>query len=276
MPTHREQAEHFLELHHGARPLVMPNPWDVGAAKLLGALGFDALATTSAGFAATMGRLDYSVVRDEVVEHVAEIVDATDLPVNADFENAFAHEPASVATNVALAAATGLAGLSVEDFAGRADGAIYELGLARDRIAAAADALHSGDVHVVLTARAENHLHGRRDLADTVTRLQAYQDAGADVLYAPGLTDPADIRSVVESVDRPVNVLALPGAPSVRELGELGVSRVSVGSGFSLVALGAVVEAARELLDDGTYGFWSVAGAGAGAVRAAFAPADDR
>lgn len=276
MPTHREQAEHFLTLHHGAMPLVMPNPWDIGSAKLLGALGFAALATTSAGFAATMGRLDYSVVLNEVVEHAAAIVGATDLPVNADFENAFAHEPAGVAANVARAAATGLAGLSVEDFSGRADGSIYELGLARDRIAAAADALHSGDVHVVLTARAENHLHGRRDLADTISRLQAYQEAGADVLYAPGLTDSGDIRSVVESVDRPVNVLALPGAPSVRELGELGVSRVSVGSGFSLVALGAVVEAARELLDDGTYGFWSVAGAGAGAVRAAFAPADAR
>lgn len=276
MPTHREQAEHFLTLHHGAMPLVMPNPWDIGSAKLLGALGFAALATTSAGFAATMGRLDYSVVLNEVVEHAAAIVGATDLPVNADFENAFAHEPAGVAANVARAAATGLAGLSVEDFSGRADGSIYELGLARDRIAAAADALHSGDVHVVLTARAENHLHGRRDLADTISRLQAYQEAGADVLYAPGLTDSGDIRSVVESVDRPVNVLALPGAPSVRELGELGVSRVSVGSGFSLVALGAVVEAARELLDDGTYGFWSVAGAGAGAVRAAFAPAGDR
>jgi 2-methylisocitrate lyase-like PEP mutase family enzyme len=275
MANHRERADHFLSLHQGAAPLLMPNPWDVGSTRLLGALGFAALATTSAGFAATKGRLDYSVVLDEVVEHAREIVAATDLPVSADFENAFADDPAAVARNVTRAAATGLAGLSVEDFSGRADGSIYDIGLARDRVEAAAEALHR-DVHVVLTARAENHLHGRRDLSDTITRLQAFQEAGADVLYAPGLTDPGDIRSVVQSVDRPVNVLALPGAPSVRELGELGVARVSVGSGFSLVALGAVVEAARELLDDGTYGFWSGAGAGAGVVRAAFAPTGDR
>ncbi|MGZ8734863.1 MAG: isocitrate lyase/PEP mutase family protein [Acidimicrobiia bacterium] len=276
MATQREKAEHFLRLHRGATPLVMPNPWDIGTTKLLGALGFAALATTSAGFAATKGRLDYSVVIDEVVDHAGEIVGATELPVNADFENAFADEPEAVAANVTRAAATGLAGLSVEDFTGRADGTIYDRALARDRIAAAADALHRDDAHLVLTARAENYLHGRRDLADTITRLQAYQEAGADVLYAPGVTDPGELRSLVAAVDRPVNVLALPGAPSVAELGVLGVSRVSVGSGFSLVALGAVVEAARELLDEGTYGFWSVAGAGAGVVRAAFTPPPER
>jgi len=250
----------------------MPNPWDIGSATLLGALGFEALATTSAGFAATMGRLDGSVTVDEVVAHAAVIVAATELPVNVDFENGFADAPADVAANVARAAATGLAGLSVEDFSGPATDTIYDIGLAADRIAAVAETLHGGDVHVVLTARAENYLHGRRDLADTIARLEAYQEAGADVLYAPGIVDRDDIRAVVGSVDRPVNVLALPGAPPVAELAELGVKRVSVGSGFSMVALGALVEAARELLDDGTYGFWSVAGAGAGVVHAAFAP----
>ena len=276
MTTQREKAEHFRTLHQGATPLVMPNPWDVGSAKLMAGLGFAALATTSAGFAATLGRLDGSVTLDEVVEHAATLVGATPLPVSADFENAFADEPAAVAENVSRVAATGLAGLSVEDFSGRADAPIYDIGLATDRIAAAADALHSGDARVVLTARADNYLHGRRDLADTISRLQAFQHAGADVLYAPGITDPGEIRSVVTAVDRPVNVLALPGTPTVRELGALGVKRVSVGSGFSLVAIGAVVEAARELLDDGTYGFWSVAGAGAGVVRAAFASPSER
>jgi 2-methylisocitrate lyase-like PEP mutase family enzyme len=271
MVTPREKAELFLRLHDGPKPLVMPNPWDVGTTRLLAAMGFQALATTSAGFAATRGRLDYSVTLDEVVDHAAELVAATDLPVNADFENAFADDPATVAAHVARAAATGLAGLSVEDFSGRADGTIYDLALARDRIEAAAETLHGGDVHVVLTARAENHLHGRRDLADTIARLQAYQEAGADVLYAPGVTDADELRTLVAAVDRPVNVLALPGAPSVAECAEIGIGRISVGSGFSLVALGAVVDAARELLDDGTYGFWSVAGAGAGVVRAAFA-----
>jgi 2-methylisocitrate lyase-like PEP mutase family enzyme len=275
MTTQREKADHFLHLHQGATPLVMPNPWDIGSAKLLAALGFAALATTSAGFAATLGHLDGSITLDEVVEHAATIVGATTLPVNADFENAFADEPDAVAANVTRAAATGLAGLSVEDFSGRADAPIYELALAKDRITAAADALHGGDARVVLTARSENYLHGRHDLADTISRLQAFQEAGADVLYAPGVTDPGEIRSLVAAVDRPVNVLALPAAPSVGELGALGVKRVSVGSGFSMVALGAVVEAARELLDDGTYGFWSVAGSGAGVVRAAFAPSSE-
>jgi 2-methylisocitrate lyase-like PEP mutase family enzyme len=272
MSTHREQAAHFLTLHQRPNPLLMPNPWDPGSAKLLGSLGFEALATTSAGFAGTMGRLDGSVTLDEVVDHAAAIVAATPLPVNADFENAFADEPAAVARNVARAADTGLAGLSVEDFSGRAEAPIYDIDLARDRIVAAAEALHGGDARLVLTARAENYLHGRRDLGDTVARLQAFQEAGADVLYAPGVTDSGELRTLVDSVDRPVNVLALPGVPSVAELGALGVKRVSVGSGFSLVALGAVVGAAKELLDDGTYGFWSVAAAAAGAVRAAFTP----
>jgi 2-methylisocitrate lyase-like PEP mutase family enzyme len=198
-------------------------------------------------------------------------VAATDLPVSADLEKAFADEPAGVAETVRLALEAGLAGCSVEDFSGREDAPIYDPGLAAARVAAAAEAAHGGPVHLVLTARAENHLHGRPDLADTIARLQAYQDAGADVLYAPGLTGMEDIRRLVASVDRPVNVLAMPGAPPVPELAAAGVSRVSVGGAFAFAALGAVVEAARELREEGTYRFWEQAGAGAKAARAAFA-----
>jgi 2-methylisocitrate lyase-like PEP mutase family enzyme len=260
----------FLELHHGERPLLLPNPWDRGSAVLLASLGFQALATTSSGFAATMGRPDGSVTRDEAIAHAAQIVRATDLPVTADLENGFADDPAGVAETVRLAAGAGLAGCSVEDFTGRPDDPIYDAGLAAARVEAAAEAAHGGAVRLVLTARAENHLHNRPDLADTIARLQAYQEAGADVLYAPGLTRLEDIRRLVASVDRPVNVLARPGVPSVAELAEVGVRRVSVGGGFAFAAFGAVVEAARELLEDGTYGFWRWASPGSQATRSAF------
>jgi 2-methylisocitrate lyase-like PEP mutase family enzyme len=193
------------------------------------------------------------------------------LPVSADLERAFADEPSGVAATVRLALEAGLAGCSVEDFSGREDAPIYDPGLAAERVAAAAEAAHAGPVHLVLTARAENWLHGRPDLADTIARLQAYQEAGADVLYAPGLERLEDIRQLVASVDRPVNVLALPGAPTVPELAAAGVSRVSVGGAFAFAALGAVVEAARELREEGTYRFWEQARAGARAARAAFA-----
>ena len=270
MTTQREKAERFLTRHRGETPLLLPNAWDQGTAKLFAALGFQALATTSAGHAATLGRLDGAVTRDEALAHAAQLVGATDLPVNCDFENAFADAPGDVAANVKLAAATGLAGCSVEDFARREDDPIYELGLAAARVTAAAEAAHGGSARMVLTARAENYLHGRPDLADTIARLQAYQEAGADVLYAPGLQDADDLRRVVAEVDRPINVLALPGTATIAELGEIGVGRVSVGSGFAMVALGAVVAAARELLDSGTYGFWAVAGPGFGPAREAF------
>jgi 2-methylisocitrate lyase-like PEP mutase family enzyme len=266
------QAERFLALHQGPAPLLLPNPWDQGSARLLASLGFDALATTSGGFAATLGRLDGSVTRDEALSHSAVVVAATDLPVSADLENCFAHEPAGVAETVTLAADTGLAGCSVEDFAGRAAATpIYDLGLARDRVVAATEAAHAGPRQLVLTARAENYLHGRPDLADTIGRLQAYQEAGADVLYAPGLSQLDDIRQIVSSVDRPVNVLALPGGPTVAELAETGVRRISVGGAFAYAALGAVVEAARELREEGTYGFWERALTGMGAAKSAFA-----
>jgi 2-methylisocitrate lyase-like PEP mutase family enzyme len=269
MSTQTAKCQTFLALHHADAPLLLPNAWDPGTAKLFAFLGFSAVATTSAGHAATLGRLDGHVTMDEILEHAAALAAATDLPINVDFENAFADDPAGVAANVARLGGTGVAGCSVEDFARRADDPIYETALAAERVAAAAEAAHGRGARLVLTARAENLLHGRSDLGDTIARLQAYQAAGADVLYAPGLHAIDDIRAVVASVDLPVNILALPGAPSVAELGAAGVRRVSVGSGFNMVALGATVDAAREFLEQGTYGFWNVA-ASAGAARDAF------
>ena len=270
MTGHAERAERFLALHRPGVPLLLPNPWDAGSAKLLASLGFEALATTSSGHAATLGRLDGGVTRDEALAHAAEIVAATPLPVSADLENGFGATPAEVAETVRLARETGLAGCSVEDSSGSAAAPIYDRGLAVERVAAAVEAAHAGPVRLVLTARAENHLHGVDDLADTIARLQAYQEAGADVLYAPGPTSIDDIRAIVASVDRPVNVLMRPSGPSVPELAAAGVARVSVGGAFAFAALGAVVEAARELREDGTCGFWERAALGARAARAAF------
>jgi 2-methylisocitrate lyase-like PEP mutase family enzyme len=264
------KAECFLALHNREAPLLMPNPWDAGSARLLESLGFQALATTSSGYAATLGRLDGSVTREQALAHAAAIVAASDLPVSADLENGFADDPAGVADTVRLALQAGLAGCSVEDFTGRKDERIYETGPAAERIAAAAEIAHAGPARLVLTARAENHLHGRADLTDTIARLQAYQEAGADVLYAPGLRDLEDIRRLVAAVERPVNVLALAGAPTVAELASAGVSRISLGGALAFTAIGAVVEAANELLGEGTYGFWERASVGVKAARSAF------
>lgn len=249
--------------------MLMPNPWDVGSAKVFAAMGFEALATTSGGFAATLGRLDGSVARDEAVTHAAAVVAAVDVPVSADFENCFVHEPAGVAETVELGVGAGLAGCSVEDWDGEA---IYDIGLATERIEAAAEVAHRDPVHLVLTGRAENHIHGRDDLADTIARLQRYQEAGADVLFAPGVTAPADLRSLIAAVDRPVSVVARPGCPPVAELAALGVRRVSVGSWFALAALGAGVEAAAEFRDRGTFGYLDRAAVGAASVRSTFGP----
>jgi 2-methylisocitrate lyase-like PEP mutase family enzyme len=265
-----EQAERFLALHRGGQPLLLPNPWDVGSAKLLASLGFEALATTSSGFAATLGRWDGGVSRDEALAHAAAIVAATPLPVSADLESGFGATPADVAETVRLARATGLAGCSIEDADSDGEEPIYELGRAVERVAAAAQAAHAGPGRLVLTTRAENHVHGRTDLADTIRRLQAYEQAGADVLYAPGLTALEDIRRVVASVGLPVNVLVRPGGPTVAELAAAGVHRVSVGGAFAFAALGAVVEAARELREQGTLGFFERAAVGARSGRAAF------
>ena len=270
MTTQADKAQRFLALHRAGEPLLMPNPWDLGSAQLLASLGFEALATTSSGFAATLGRNDGSVSRDEAIVHAAVIVAATNLPVSADLENGFADAPSGVAETMSMAIEVGLAGASVEDATGRADDPIYDLGLAAERVAAAAQAAHAGPGRLVLTARAENYLHGRPDLADTIARLQAFQEAGADVLYAPGLRRLEDISQVVREVDRPVNVLALEGVPPVAELAGAGVSRISVGGAFAFAALNAVVSAAAELREQGTYGFRADSAAGAAAARRAF------
>jgi 2-methylisocitrate lyase-like PEP mutase family enzyme len=270
MVTLAGQAGRFLALHQREWPLLQPNAWDAGSARLLEALGFEAIATTSSGFAATLGRLDGSVTRDEALAHVTALAAAASIPVAADTENGFADEPEGVADLVRLATATGLAGCSIEDFTGRADDPIYDHGLATERIAAAAEAAHAGPTQLVLTARAENLIHGRIDLEDTIARLQAYQEAGADVLFAPGLRSIDDIRSVVSSVDRPVNVLAVPGCPPVAELAAAGVRRVSVGGAFTYAALAGLVDAARELKDAGTYGYLDRLADVRGLIRDAF------
>ena len=262
--------EHFLALHQGPAPLLMPNAWDLGSAAVLASLGFAAIATTSSGFAATLGQLDGSVTRDQALEHSRTLAAGVTIPVSADLENCFADDPAGVAETVRLAAGTGLAGCSVEDATGRDDDPIYAAGLAAERVAAAAEAAHGSGSRLVLTARAENFLHGRPDLKDTIARLQAYQAAGADVLYAPGLTRLDDIRAVVTSVDRPVNVLTMAGTPEVAELAAAGVRRVSVGGAFAFVAFGALADAARELREQGSYGFLAGAKVGRTAVQAAF------
>jgi 2-methylisocitrate lyase-like PEP mutase family enzyme len=270
MPTTADQAVRFRELHDGPGPLVMPNPWDAGSARLLAHLGFLALATTSSGFAGTLGRLDGNVTRAEALAHAAVIAAATDLPVNGDLENGFGDAPEDVGATITDAIAAGLAGASVEDYTGRPDAPIYERAVAVERVQAAAEAAHGGDVPFVLTARAENHLHDHADLTDTIERLQAFQEAGADVLYAPGLRDLAQITAVVRAVDRPVNVLLLPGGPTVGELAEAGVRRISVGGAFSYVAAGAVAAAARELLEQGTTTFMPQVVDGARIARRAY------
>lgn len=250
-------AGRFLALHKPGRPLLQPNAWDAGSARILASLGYEAIATTSSGFAATLGRLDGEVSLDEVLAHCAALAAAVDVPVAADFENGYADDPAGVAEAVTRATGTGLAGCSIEDYSGRATDSIYDLDVAAERVAAAAEAAHRGPNHLVLTARAENHLHGRDDLADTITRLQRYQEAGADVLFVPGISDKPDaIRSILASVDLPLNVLVTPGSPPLTELAEMGVARISVGGSFAWTAYAALVEAATELRDSGTYGYW--------------------
>lgn len=273
--TQAQRAARFLALHHGDAPLLLPNPWDPGSARLLEWLGFEALATTSSGFAATLGRLDGAVGREQVIAHAAAMAAATALPVSADLENGFADDPAGVAETVRLALGAGLAGCSIEDYSGREEAPIYDVEPAVERIRAAAAVAHGGPVHLVLTARAENYLHGRPDLDVTIARLQRYGEAGADVLYAPGLTRLEDIAAVVRSVDRPVNVLIRPGVPGTAELAAVGVRRISVGGAFAFAALGALVEAARELQAGEGFGFLERARLGSAAVQAAFGVSGD-
>jgi 2-methylisocitrate lyase-like PEP mutase family enzyme len=267
--TPADRARTFKDLHVPGRPLLMPNPWDTGSAKLLASMGFQALATTSSGYAATLGQPDGAVGREASLAHAAIIVAAVGVPVSADLENGFADDPGGVLATVQGAVAVGLAGCSVEDANIRSDTPIYDLGLAVERVGAAVEGARTG-AGLVLTARAENFIRGHPDLDDTIARLQAYQEAGADVLYAPGLSDIGDIRRVVAEVDRPVNVLARAGLAPVAELAEAGVARISVGGAFSQVALAAVVAAGRELLDHGTYRFTAQAGEGRKQAALAF------
>jgi 2-methylisocitrate lyase-like PEP mutase family enzyme len=257
MRSQAEKAIAFRELHRRDGAFIIPNPWDVGTARLLAHLGFEALATTSAGYAFSVGRRDNTIGRDEMITHIRAIVSATDLPVSADLENGFGKDPATVAETMRLAAATGLAGGSIEDASGRKEDPIYGVQLAAERVRAAAEVARSLPAPFLLTARAENNLFGRADIADTIERLQAYQEAGADVLYAPGLTTREEIASLVRSVDRPVNVvMGLQGAQlSLAELADIGVKRVSVGSALSRAALGAFLRAAEEMRDRGTFDF---------------------
>jgi 2-methylisocitrate lyase-like PEP mutase family enzyme len=257
MKTLKEKAEAFRSLHARNEAFIIPNPWDVGTARLLARLGFEALATTSAGYAFSVGRRDGKIGREEMLAHVAAIAEATDLPVSADLENGYGDAPEIAAETIRLAGATGLVGASIEDSTGRAAAPIYEQGLAVDRVRAACEAARSLPFPFTLTARCENYLWGRPDLADTIRRLQAYQEAGANVLYAPGLTSREDIMSIVGSVDRPVNVvMGLQGVQLDRaELSKIGVKRISVGSALSRAALGAFLRAAREMRERGTFGF---------------------
>ncbi len=257
MPTQAEKGIIFRALHTRNRAFIIPNPWDPGTARLLAHLGFEALATTSAGYAFSIGVRDGAVGRDRMIAHAAQIVAATDLPVSGDLENGFSEAPEEVAETIRLAANAGLVGCSIEDATGRPDQPIYDLVQAAERICAAADAARSLPYPFTLTARAENYLHGRPDLDDTIRRLQAFQNAGADVLYAPGLTRKEEIAAVVASVDRPINVLAgLPGcALDLAEMSALGVRRVSVGSALSRAALGAFLVAAEEMRARGTFTF---------------------
>jgi len=255
MPAkHREKAEAFRALHRAQGTFVIPNPWDVGTARILTSLGFKALATTSAGHAFTIGRKDGAITREDALAHARAIVDATDLPVSADLENCFGDAPETVAETLRLAAATGLAGGSVEDASGDARKPIYEFSHAVERVAAAVEAARALPIPFTLTARAENFLHGRPDLDDTIRRLQAFERAGADVLYAPGLKDMATVRAVMSAVSRPVNVIALRGL-TVPELAAAGVRRISLGSALSRAALGAFIRAAREIQSVGTFTF---------------------
>jgi len=229
----------------------MPNPWDVGSARLLASAGFEALATTSAGFAWALGKHDQNVTRGELVAHVAALAEATDLPLNVDSERCYPDDAGGIAETVALLADAGAAGFSIEDY-DPAAGGMDDVDLAATRVALAAEASRALPAPLVLTGRAENHIRGVDDLDDTIARLIAYRDAGADAVYAPGLTDLDRIAAVVEAVGVPVNVLALPNGPTIAELASVGVRRVSVGSLLAGVAYGALMAGARELQEQGT------------------------
>jgi 2-methylisocitrate lyase-like PEP mutase family enzyme len=247
--TQREKAERFRALHSGT-PFVIPNPWDAGSARMLEALGFEALATTSSGFAFTLGRLDGDVTLDEVVAHTAALAEASSLPVSVDLENGYGAEPEAAALAITRVADAGAVGGSIEDW--DQDGRIYDLAHAVERVAAAVEAARSLDFPFTLTARAENLIRGNPDLDDTTVRLQAYEAAGADVLYAPGLASVEQIAAVCSAVSKPVNVLARPTL-TFAEIAGAGAQRVSVGGALTWTAAGAFVDAARAIMERGDF-----------------------
>jgi 2-methylisocitrate lyase-like PEP mutase family enzyme len=257
MRTQAEKGRLFRELHQRPGLFIMPNPWDAGTAKLFTSLGFEALATTSLGFANALGRVDgtLSVSREELIANCREIASATDLPINADLENGYADAPDEAAQIISMAAGAGVVGGSIEDATGRAGEPLYEFDLAVARVAAAARVAHSLPFPFTLTARCENFLHGRPDLDDTIKRLQAFSAAGADVLYAPGLKDLATIRKLVAAVDKPVNVLMSMADPDLTapQLAQAGVKRISVGGALARLAYGAVRDACVGMRDQGSF-----------------------
>ena len=257
MRTQADRAKAFRALHERPGIFIMPNPWDAGTAKLLASLGFEALATTSLGFSSARGRVDgtHSISREELIANCREIASATDLPVNADLENGYADDPEDAAAIIRLAAAAGVVGGSLEDATGDPARPIYEFDLAVERVAAAARVARSLPFPFTFTARAENFLHGRPDLDDTIRRLQAFAAAGADVLYAPGLHDLETIRRVVAAVQKPVNVVMSSADPEItaRQLAAAGVKRISVGGALSRLAYAAVRDAAVAMRDAGSF-----------------------
>ncbi len=255
-PSQADKAARFQALHRGPAAFVMPNPWDAGSARLLAGLGFEALATSSGASASALGKRDGELSRDEVIAHVRDIAAATPLPVSADLENGFGDAPEAVAQTLRLAAEAGAVGGSIEDASGDAAQPIYDFGLAVERMAAAAKAARALPIAFTLTGRAENFLRGRRDLDDTIRRLQAYEKAGADVLFAPGLPDLDAVRTVCAALTKPLNfMVGIPGRSfSVAELQAVGVRRISLATSLYRTAMSALVEAAREVREQGTFG----------------------
>ncbi|HET6331602.1 MAG TPA: isocitrate lyase/phosphoenolpyruvate mutase family protein [Polyangiales bacterium] len=258
MTSQAEKGRAFRALHEQKQCFFIPNPWDAGSARILEGLGFPALATTSGGFANSTGKLDGQPGREAVLEHAKLLTSATKIPVSADLESGFGDSPKEIAETIRLAAAAGLVGGSIEDYSGKRDEPLYEIPLAADRVRAAAEAAKKLDFPFTLTARAENFFRGKPDLADTIKRLQAYQEAGADVLFAPALRSREDIATVLREIDRPLSVLGGIGGIATLSLADyqaLGVRRVSVGSLLSTVAYGALIAAGQELKDQGTFTF---------------------
>ena len=264
MATQAEKAEKFRTLHEGSGAFVIPNPWDPGSARLLAALGFQALATTSSGYANSIGRPDGAVSLEEKMAHCRSLCAATHLPVSADLENGYADSPEAAADTIRLAAGAGVVGGSIEDFSGDAGKPIYDFGLAVERVQAAVEAARSLDFHFTLTARAENLLRGRNDLDDTIRRLQAFEDAGADVLYAPALKTLEEVRAVTGAVGKPVNVLA-PSLENVTvaQLSEAGAKRISIGGALARAVVATLLRAGAEMREQGSFGWVAEATPGA-------------